>query len=195
MATVISRVTTRTGDRGKTGLVGNVRVSKSCHRLEALGAVDELCAFTGMARTLVAESRALPLAERNALGRVLRRVQNDLFLLCNILATPEGLDYEGQPEVGEARIRWLEEMGAKYNEGLPPLRSFVLPGGCLENASLHQCRTVCRRAERDVVRLSELELVSPEILAYLNRLSDLFFILARYTAKAAHAEEYLWERS
>jgi cob(I)alamin adenosyltransferase len=209
MAIRITRVYTRGGDRGKTSLVGGVRVDKDCRKLESYGTVDELLCLVGTARTVLAAlPRRAPAASRAAPGRSarppapvspaeleagLRRIQNRLFDAGSILATPAGQSYPGMPSLSEADATALEEEMDAMQAVLPALDSFVLPGGTAANAALHQCRAVCRRAEREVLRLAREESVDPALLKFLNRLSDWFFVMARYAAWLEGAPEYLWE--
>ena len=123
----------------------------------------------------------------------LRRIQNRLFDAGSILATPAGKGYAGMPSLSEADITALEKEMDAMQVVLPALDSFVLPGGTPANAALHQCRAVCRRAEREALRLSREEAVAPAVLKFLNRLSDWFFVIARYSAWLESAPEYLWE--
>ncbi|HVW11608.1 MAG TPA: cob(I)yrinic acid a,c-diamide adenosyltransferase [Bryobacteraceae bacterium] len=188
----INRVYTRRGDSGETSLVGGQRRPKDDLRIEAYGTVDELNSFLGLARESAMEltPRAPGLA---ALGEILRRVQNELFNLGSELATlPQDL-HPKQARITEAETAQLEREMDGMNEALPPLRSFVLPGGSRLNAELHVCRTVCRRAERICVTLSAREAVQPEIVKYLNRLSDALFIWSRWTSLELGAPENLWD--
>ena len=183
----INRVYTRTGDAGETGLAGGQRVAKDSLRIEAYGTVDELDSFLGMAR---ATAQKLGLKE---FCGILLRVQHELFNLGSILATrPEDV-HPRQARVTDREIARLELEMDKMNEGLPELRSFVLPGGCRLNAELHVCRTVCRRAERRLVSLARLEQVPAEAVKYLNRLSDALFVWSRWSSAQAGAAETLWE--
>jgi len=193
MAIRITRVYTRTGDAGETALVGGRRVPKDSPRIEAYGTVDELNAILGLARVFNAER----LSEGDGprwLDEVLRRLQNELFDLGSELATPEDSVYEGMHRVGEDEVKRLEELIDRCQEELQPLKSFVLPGGGRVGAFLHQARTVCRRAERQLLRLSRAEPLAPSPLRYLNRLSDLLFVLSRWVARRLGEPEYLWER-
>ena len=179
MTVNLTRIYTRLGDDGETHLGDMSRVPKTHPRIEAYGTVDELNAQLGVALTLD------DLPPRH--GDFLRRVQNDLFDVGADLAVPHGGDRE-RLRVTPAQTAWLEQACDEINAGLQPLRSFLLPGGTPAAAQLHVCRTVCRRAERRTVDCGEE--VGPECVRYLNRLSDLLFILAR----AANAgEEPLWE--
>ena len=182
----INRVYTRQGDKGETGLVGGQRVPKDSPRIEAYGTVDELNAFLGAARATVNQLAAQePILA--GLGAILLRVQHELFNLGSILATlPEDV-HPRQPRVTDAEIAQLEKGMDAMNEDLPPLRSFVLPGGSRIDAELHIARTVCRRAERACVALARTESVPPEAVRYLNRLSDALFVWARWAAQIGRA--------
>jgi cob(I)alamin adenosyltransferase len=193
MTISITRVYTRTGDRGDTALVGGQRVPKDSPRIEAYGTIDELNSIVGLARTFN-EERLADGEHRRWLDEVLRRVQNELFDLGSELATPPGVEYEGMFHVGEEQVTALEKLMDHCQKDLEPLRSFTLPGGGRVNAFLHQARTVCRRAERRLLRLSREEPIGEWPLKYVNRLSDLFFVLSRWIAKHAGEKEYLWER-
>jgi cob(I)alamin adenosyltransferase len=194
MAIRITRVYTRTGDRGETALVGGRRVPKDAPRIEAYGTIDELNAVLGLARVFNAERLADGEGHR-WLDETLRKLQNQLFDLGSELATPEESVYEGMYRVGQADVTQLEQLIDRCQEELEPLKSFVLPGGGRVGAFLHQARTVCRRAEREVLRLSRAESVSEWPLRYVNRLSDLLFVLSRWAARRLGEPEYLWERA
>jgi cob(I)alamin adenosyltransferase len=189
----ITRVYTRTGDTGDTALVGGRRVPKDSPRIAAFGTVDELNAALGLARVFNAEARGRRAAHR-WLDGVLRQLQEQLFDLGSELATPEDAVYEGMFRVGAAEVRALEALIDRCQKDLAPLKSFVLPGGGRVGAFLHQARTVCRRAERELLALSRVENVGPWPLAYVNRLSDLLFVLSRWVAHALGEPEYLWQR-
>ncbi|MDQ7843657.1 MAG: cob(I)yrinic acid a,c-diamide adenosyltransferase [Armatimonadota bacterium] len=175
---------TRTGDRGETGLIGGQRVPKDHPRVEAYGAVDELNAVIGAARALTRETDLL---------EVFDRIQHRLFDLGAELATP------GPPKtpsaITDAEVKVLEGVIDLYQETLPPLREFILPAGDPLAAALHVARTVCRRAERRVVTLARRESVNPEIIRYLNRLSDLLFVLARAANARAGTPDTTWQKS
>jgi cob(I)alamin adenosyltransferase len=197
MTISITRVYTRTGDRGETGLVGGARVPKDSPRIVAYGTLDELNAAVGLARVFNAERLAAggPVRERHAwLDDVLRRIQNQIFDLGSELATPPSAVYEGMFRVGEAEVTELEQLMDRCQQDLAPLQSFVLPGGGRIQGFLHQARTVCRRAEREVLALSRVEPIGEWPLRYVNRLSDLFFVLGRWVGKHMGEPEYLWER-
>ncbi|HVQ78263.1 MAG TPA: cob(I)yrinic acid a,c-diamide adenosyltransferase [Candidatus Binatia bacterium] len=189
----ITRVYTRTGDRGDTALVGGRRVPKDAARIEAYGTIDELNAALGLARVFNAER--LEAAEGHRwLDGVLRKLQDELFDLGSELATPEDATYEGMFKVGDAEVKALEGLIDECQKELRPLKSFVLPGGGRIGAFLHQARTVCRRAERRVLALSRVESTSPWALMYVNRLSDLLFVLSRWVGQRLGETEYLWQR-
>jgi cob(I)alamin adenosyltransferase len=184
MTVNLTKIYTRLGDGGETHLGDMSRVGKTDPRIEAYGTVDELNAQVGLALA----AGALP--ERH--GEWLRRIQNDLFDVGADLSVP--LEAPGTKRTGERlRVRpeqtaWLESICDEVNAGLEPLRSFVLPGGTPAAAHLHVCRTVCRRAERRAIACGDA--VSAECVRYLNRLSDLFFILSR---AANGGDEPLWD--
>ena len=178
MTVNLTRIYTKLGDAGETHLGDMSRVPKTHPRIEAYGAVDELNAQIGLALTV----DGMP----QRYGAWLRRIQNDLFDVGADLSVPEGGERE-RLRVRAEQVDWLEEACDELNAQLKPLRSFVLPGGTPAAAQLHVCRTVCRRAER---RALQVEDGNPEVLRYLNRLSDLLFILSR---GANRGEEPLWE--
>ncbi len=187
----LNRIYTRTGDRGQTSLVGGQRAFKNALRIECFGTVDELNSFVGLAGVTVGEVCAsAPLLA--GLGEILRRVQHELFNLGSILATlPEDVGPQ-QPRVTDIEVKQLEQDIDEANAELPPLRSFVLPGGSRLNAELHVCRTVCRRAERLVVALSVSESAPEDAIQYLNRLSDALFVWSRWVNHVLGAAEVLW---
>jgi cob(I)alamin adenosyltransferase len=189
----ITRVYTRTGDKGETALVGGKRVPKDAPRIEAYGTVDELNSIVGLARVFNEENLDAGDAHR-FLDLVLRQIQDELFDLGSELATPEDFAYDGMYRVSEREVKKLEELIDECQKELQPLKSFVLPGGGRIGAYLHQCRTVCRRAEREILRLSRAEPLSEWPLKYVNRLSDLFFVLSRWITKQTGEQEYLWQR-
>jgi cob(I)alamin adenosyltransferase len=193
MAIRITRVYTRTGDGGETALVGGRRVPKDAPRIEAYGTIDELNALVGLARVFNAE-RLKKGKDYRWLDEVFRRIQNELFDLGSELATPEDAAYEGMHRVGEAQVTALEQLMDRCQKDLKPLKSFVLPGGGRVGGFLHQARTVCRRAERRVLALARVETISPWPLKYVNRLSDLLFVLSRWVGQRLGETEYLWER-
>jgi cob(I)alamin adenosyltransferase len=189
----LTRIYTRTGDTGDTALVGGARVPKDTARIEAYGTIDELNAVIGLARAFNAERLTKGKAPR-WLDGIFRGLQNELFDLGSELATPDDAAYEGMHRVGGAEVKALEALMDQCQKDLAPLKSFVLPGGGRVGGFLHQARTVCRRAERRILALSRVEPLSPWPLAYVNRLSDLLFVLSRWVAKKGGETEYLWER-
>lgn len=183
MTVNLTRIYTKLGDDGETHLGDMSRVAKTHPRIEAYGEIDELNAHVGVALN----ADGLP----EAYTGWLRRIQNDLFDLGADLSVPES-----DPPAPRERLRvdahqvtWLEERCDEVNDTLPKLRSFVLPGGVPAAAHLHVCRTVCRRAERRVLLVED---ANPEVRRYLNRLSDLLFILSRGANAAAGGDEPLW---
>jgi len=194
MAIRINRVYTRGGDSGQTSLVGGQRVAKDSTRIESYGTVDELNAILGLARTANRDSAGgARKADRDRLDAVLEQVQNELFNLGSDLATLEQDRHPKQPVIEARHVTFLERTIDDLNAGLPELRSFVLPGGGWVSAFLHQARTVCRRAERLVTTLARQEAVGKQALVYLNRLSDLLFVLGRWAAKTRKEAEPLWD--
>ena len=185
----LNRIYTRSGDAGTTALGSGRRVSKSDLRIEAYGTVDETNAVLGIARLHTAS------AELSSLDRMLARIQNELFDLGADLCLPEG-DAEkskGALRIVAGQVERLEREIDGINKDLAPLRSFVLPGGHPAAAYLHLCRTICRRAERLIVALAGKpeEMVSVEVLAYINRLSDHFFVASRWV-NAKGKGDVLW---
>ena len=193
MAIRITRVYTRTGDKGETALVGGKRVSKDSPRIEAYGAIDELNSIVGLARAFNDEKLNVSHGHR-FLDMVLRQIQDELFDLGSELATPPDFLKQGMYQVSEREVKKLEQLIDECQKELEPLKSFVLPGGGKIGAYLHQCRTVCRRAEREILRLSRVEELSEWPVKYVNRLSDLFFVLSRWISKQTGETEYLWQR-
>ncbi|MCS6862321.1 MAG: cob(I)yrinic acid a,c-diamide adenosyltransferase [Abditibacteriales bacterium] len=185
------KIYTKTGDTGETGLFGGRRVSKGSLRVEAYGAVDELNAHLGWAATLLTS----PLVDAHG-SNLLRQIQSDLFVLGADLATPlktKSNVAARTQRMTPAQTQQLEAWIDRWEAEMPPLRHFILPGGTPAAAALHVCRAVCRRAERCVVRLAEFEPVNPEAIVYLNRLSDLLFVLARWVNTCEGGEEVLWQ--
>jgi cob(I)alamin adenosyltransferase len=179
------KIYTKTGDSGDTGLFGGPRVPKDDLRIEAYGTVDELNAQLGLAR-----SESLPPDVDALLGRL----QNELFVVGAELATPQ--PHPHVPRIEAAHVAALEQAIDQAEAQLPPLREFILPGGTRAAALLHVARAVCRRAERRVVRLSrrEGENVSPQVVVYLNRLSDLLFVLARQMNAHSGQGDVAWQK-
>jgi cob(I)alamin adenosyltransferase len=176
----LSKIMTRTGDDGTTGLGNGSRVPKDALRVEAMGSVDELNCALG-----VLLSGGVPIAGAQD---CLIEIQHDLFDLGGELAIP------GTQLIDAARVGWLETQAEQFNAALPPLKEFVLPGGGAAASACHVARAICRRAERRCWALSRSETVGDAALAYLNRLSDLLFVLARVLARAHSGGEPLWQR-
>ncbi len=182
-----SKLYTRTGDRGETALFGGDRVPKDHPRVEAYGSVDELNSVLGVALSFIRQRRV---------AAALQSIQNELLNIGSELAAESGLGAKrSRASIDpQGRIANLERLIDEYDAKLPPLRTFILPSGSQAGALLHLARSVCRRAERAVVRLSHQEDVNPQLIVYLNRLSDLLFVLARYVNKAARRPETPWRK-
>lgn len=187
----INKVYTRTGDKGETSLVGGRRLDKDHIRIECYGTTDELNTIIGVVRTLALEKPET--AEWQKLIEILQAIQQKLFDIGSELATHHEDSYEGQILASETDVSWLEELIDNMNQTIDPLKSFVLPGGNLINAHLHQARTVCRRAERLVIRLNREDPVNPFARKFLNRLSDLLFVMARWVSHQKGEAETLWQ--
>jgi len=187
----LNRIYTKAGDGGQTRLVGGQKVGKDSLRIEAYGTVDELSSCIGLARTAL-ETPPIP-AEAPALGAVLRRVQNELFNLGSDLATLVEDRHPKQPLVEARHVEALEREIDGWNQDLPELRSFILPGGGWVASYLHLGRTVCRRAERLAVRLGASETIGEQVVPYLNRLSDALFVMSRHASRIYAQPEPLWE--
>jgi cob(I)alamin adenosyltransferase len=184
------KIYTKTGDDGETGLFGGPRVRKNAPRIEAYGTVDELNAVIGLVR---AQRSSESGAATSDLDELLARIQNELFDLGAQLATPDPERF-GIAGATEAHVSALENAIDRYEEELDPLKQFILPGGTPGAAALHLARTVCRRAERWVVTLAETERISPTTVVYLNRLSDLLFVLARAANRRAGMADVPWKK-
>lgn len=188
----ISKVYTRTGDKGSTRLVGGQEVLKDDPRIESYGTVDELNSVLGIARAFNAQTQV---DQQQRIDDILAKIQNDLFNVGSDLATRPADRWEGMYRVGDADVKQLEDWCDELNEDLGPLKEFILPGGGPVGAFLHQGRTVCRRAERRVRTLMDHEDgVGDGVLRYLNRLSDLLFVLARWAGKAHGEAEIYWQK-
>ncbi|MBL6447203.1 cob(I)yrinic acid a,c-diamide adenosyltransferase [Fulvivirga sp. 29W222] len=178
------KVYTKTGDKGTTALFGGARVSKSHERIDAYGTIDELNSYIGLVRD----------QEVNAVRKdVLVEVQDRLFTVGSILATEPGNAKVKVPKLQYADIEFLENEIDKMEDELPPMKSFVLPGGHASVSFCHVARCVCRRAERLVVALNDHETVDATVIQYLNRLSDYLFVLSRKMSKELNAEETPWK--
>ena len=189
----ITRVYTKTGDKGKTRLAGGQQVWKDSLRVEAYGDVDELNSTIGVVRAFNAELLGNH-SSADRLEEELRWMQNKLFDVGGLLATAPGQTFKNMPTVTSREVIRLEKLMDHCQKDLPPLKEFILPGGGKIPSLLHQARTICRRAERICVRLGREEPLDPSLVRFLNRLSDALFVLARWTAKQQSEPELLWER-
>jgi cob(I)alamin adenosyltransferase len=194
MAIRLSRIYTRTGDKGTTALVGGKRVPKESGRLEAYGTIDELNSIVGIVRTYLADYRERLGDDFAWYSEMLRRIQNELFDVGSELATPPGAEYPEMHTMGEGEVKQLETEMDRMEQALEPLNSFTLPGGGVLNAFLHQARTVCRRAERVCWALKREEPIGDQLIIYVNRLSDHLFVQSRWIAKRLGEPEFLWDR-
>lgn len=177
------KVYTKRGDKGNTSLFGGTRVGKSSPRIKAYGTVDELNSLIGVAASHGVTDHG---------EQLIKKVQEDLFVLGSDLATPP--DYKERIDrLGEDAVDFLEKAIDEMEEELDPLKNFILPGGSKQGATLHYARTVCRRAERSVVACAEKEDISEIPVKYLNRLSDFLFVLGRYENKQAGISEDVWK--
>ncbi|MFC5476211.1 cob(I)yrinic acid a,c-diamide adenosyltransferase [Paraherbaspirillum soli] len=179
MGNRLSKITTRTGDNGTTGLGDGSRTGKDSLRIHAIGEVDELNSQLGV---LLCEALDTDLREE------LFSIQHDLFDLGGELCIP------GYTLVTETQVARLDRLLEKYNADLPPLQEFILPGGTRAAALAHVCRTVCRRAERNIVSLGKHETVQPPLRLYMNRLSDLLFVLSRVLNRVEGGGDVLWQK-
>lgn len=186
------KIYTKTGDKGETSLYGGTRVSKAAARVESYGTLDELNAFIGLAKAEISDEKVLS---------QLQKIQFDLFTVGSEAATPTDKMFLANGKsrldllISEEEIMELERWMDNFDAELEPLQFFILPSGGKAAASVHVCRTVCRRAERAMVHLNETEEVRPELIKYLNRLSDYLFILARYISKISGEKEEYWNPS
>ncbi len=187
----ITKVYTRSGDKGDTGLVGGKRIPKDHPRIGSYGTVDELNSIVGLCRSFLAQKESS--VRRDKLDLVLEAIQQKLFDMGSELATLPGTEYEGQITLQPEDAEWLEEIIDAMNEDLEPLQSFILPGGTPLNAFLHQARTVCRRAERCCVALCRAESAEDQTVVFLNRLSDLLFAMARSANQLEGVEDVPWK--
>jgi cob(I)alamin adenosyltransferase len=177
------KIYTKKGDKGNTSLFGGTRVPKSSARIEAYGTVDELNSMVGLASSHGLTEQGIQL---------IRKVQEDLFVLGADLATPPSSDTRIR-RIDEGAIKLLEKAIDVLEEKLEPLKNFILPGGSRQGAALHMARTVCRRAERATVACGNTEEISDLTIKYLNRLSDFLFVLARFENKKADEPEKTWK--
>lgn len=187
----INRVYTRSGDRGETSLVDGSRVSKNHPRCETFGILDELNSVLGLSKSY------LMLPKDNLLFDTIEFLQQELFDLGSEIATPSSYSYPGMWKANQSHIDHLEKLCDYFNEKLPELSSFILPGGSALASSLHIARTISRRAERSMVDLlnSDNDSISEEAFIYCNRLSDLLFILSRYVLNEEGISPPLWKKN
>jgi cob(I)alamin adenosyltransferase len=179
------RIYTKTGDKGETGLFGGERVSKSSLRINAYGTIDELNAYIGLSVTEVNDKNV---------KRDLQKIQDQLFTVGTDLATPDN-DKTEKLNVDRTPAGYFEEIESlidQYDSKLEELKNFIIPGGSKSAALLHICRTICRRAEREVVALNEMVKIENNIIIFLNRLSDLFFVLSRFENKVSNHPDIIW---
>lgn len=181
----MARIYTRTGDKGETGLVGGTRISKDSIRVQAYGNVDELNSVLGVVRAFLKDEE---------IDSLLERLQWDLFAAGADLAAPSDGEHD-VPRITKDMIVFLERTIDKYQEELPPLTAFILPGGVQAGALLHLARSVARRAERSIVSLNKAEIINEHLIPYVNRLSDLLFVLARVVNYRAGTSEVEWHPS
>ncbi len=189
----LDKIYTKIGDGGTTLLANGEKIHKSAQRIEAYGAIDELNSFVGL---LVDELASQ--AKNDDISQIIKScvlIQNELFDLGGELATPaKALKLDLQKVVGPAEISRLELEMDKWTSSLPPLQNFVLPGGCKANSLAHVCRTVARRAEREIVRLAAEDEIRTDCQIYVNRLSDWFFLASRSMSKISGTPEELWKQ-
>jgi cob(I)alamin adenosyltransferase len=182
-----SMVYTKTGDKGTTSLVGGRRVPKTDKRIESYGTIDELNAFVGLMTAEISEKEDLDF---------LRFIQHKLFTIGSYLATDrECTELKIESKVTPESIVRIEQEIDRIDSALPRMKAFILPGGCRSAALAHVCRTVCRRAERQIYRLNEITEIEEPLLIFVNRLSDYFFVLARKECVKNSGEEIIWDYS
>ncbi len=178
------KIYTKTGDKGKTGLLGGTRLSKHHIRIESYGTMDELNAFIGQLRAYNLDQLS---------DATLLEIQSQLFTIGSNLAADPVKNKVKIPSIKEEDVKHLEAEIDRMNESLPQMRNFILPGGSSETAACHIARCVCRRAERNIVQLAEFEFVDPIVLQFVNRLSDYLFVLARWIAYQQGINEIPWK--
>ena len=182
----ITKVYTKTGDKGETSIIGGIRVKKSCERLEAYGTVDELSSHLGLLASMLPEGEDKDL---------IIRIQNNLFSVCSNLATDQSqTPLYDSAKLPDGEVEVLEHEVDNIMNLLPERQGFILPGGTQAAAQAHVCRTVCRRAERRIVALSEVAQISLETQQYINRLSDYLFVLAKKINFNANVSEIIWQK-
>ena len=187
----LDRIYTKAGDKGHTRLVGGQKVRKDATRIDCYGTVDELSSVLGLSRTLLTTKDA-PTGAAD-MAEVVKRIQNELFNLGSDLATLPADRHPKQPVIEERHVEGLERDLDRWNDSLPELRSFILPGGGMVASYFHLARTICRRAERVAVKLTTEEEIGPWSIPYLNRLSDALFVMSRHASRVYGEAEPLWE--
>ena len=191
-------VYTRTGDNGTTSLVGGKRVKKYDTRVVAYGTVDELNSHIGLLAEMIALKKNdikidFDIREQFESSFLqLKRIQNNLFVLQTLLATENDETYKKLPQLKEETVSEMEKCIDQMDAKLPKLSSFVIPGGSIESAQAHVARTVCRRGEREIVKLSEKENIDPLLIKFINRTSDYLFVLSRYILLLEKKKENFW---
>jgi cob(I)alamin adenosyltransferase len=179
----LARIYTRTGDKGETGLVGGTRVSKDSLRVEAYGNVDELNSVLGVVRAYLSDRE---------LDDLLAELQRDLFVVGSDLASTANAQQRNIPRISNEKIAAMERTIDKFENELSPLKVFILPGGGIAGSLLHNARTVTRRAERRIIALGKAEPINGQLIPYMNRLSDLLFVMARVANHREHKAETEW---
>jgi cob(I)alamin adenosyltransferase len=179
----LARIYTRTGDKGETGLVGGARVSKDSLRVEAYGNADELNSVLGVVRASLSDKE---------LDALLAEIQSDLFVVGSDLASAGNPQQRNIPRISSQRVIAMEKTIDKFEAELLPLKAFILPGGGVTGSLLHNARTVARRAERRIVTLARSETINEQLVPYMNRLSDLLFVMARVANSREHKTETEW---
>ncbi len=179
----MARIYTRTGDKGETGLVGGARIAKDSLRVEAYGNVDELNSVLGTARAFLKDKE---------LDDLLAEIQNDLFVAGSDLASAANAQQRNIPRISNEKIIAMERAIDKFEAELSPLKAFILPGGGIPGSLLHNARTVARRAERRIVTLGKVEAINEQLVPYMNRLSDLLFVMARIANHRENKAEAEW---
>ena len=187
---IINKVYTKTGDHGETSLIGGKRVLKSNKKVSAFGQIDELNVAVG---SCLVELKKIDNVDLLDLNNVLIKIQNQLFNLGNMLAVEAGIDIKNMPRINIGYIEELEKNINLYNKSLPELNSFVLPGGNELSIRFHLVRVKCRKVERFIVKILKEESIDIIIVKYLNRMSDLFFVLSRYSNCLLNNKELTWD--
>jgi len=185
------KIYTKTGDKGKTSLLAGGRVKKSHLRIEAYGTIDELNSFTGVLSSNISADRKMNFSQKESLLQAISRIQHTLFNAGSIMACAEKPAFEIKG-VEQDDISFLEKEMDRMNETLPELKNFILPGGSSAASGAHVCRSVCRRAERLAVQVAEEDENINNIVIYINRLSDYFFVLARKLNLDSQTDEVVW---